>query len=284
MTFSIRKIVTLVVIAFALIIGTVIVSKSINNIEPGNRGVIFYKLGDGLDTDNILEEGFHFILPWNELIQYDVRQKNVDLVMNVLDKNGLDVGIDISIVYRPMVKSIGKLHLKTGRDYENIVVIPRTRSAGREVTGQFNAEELYSTKRDALQTQIESILAEKFTENFLKCEDVLIRDVNLPDVIRLAIEAKEAQNQKNDLAEKLEAEAQSRANALVAKAEGVKKSDILVAEGQARAIELKQAQLKKSPQYIELLKVQGYATTGASWYGTNNVFGDGAATVIKGLR
>lgn len=282
--FSVRKILITALLVLAVIVGGTMVFKSINNIEPGNKGIVFYKLGDGLDIENVYSEGMVLIAPWNELIVYDVRQKNVDMTMKVLDKNGLEVGIDVSIVYSPMKNSIGKLHLKTGKDYENVVVIPRTRAAGREVTGQFNAEELYSTKRDQLQTNIEAILESKFEENFLIIEDVLIRDVNLPKVITLAIEAKETQNQKNDLAEKLESEATSKANALRAKGKGQKDYDVLVAEGKAEAMGLMQEQLQVGgKQYVEFIKWQGFATTGKSPYGENNIYGSGTA-IVKGLK
>jgi len=281
---NVKKVVTYGVIAAVVLFIIIMVLTIIENIEPGHKGVVFYKWGAGLDVDNVLDEGLQFIAPWNELIVYDVRQKNIDLTMDVLDKNGLEVGIDISIIYNPMPGSIGKLHNKIGRDFENVVVIPRTRSAGREVTGQFGAEELYSSRRDELQTQIETLLTEKFVEDYINLGDVLIRDVNLPPVIKKAIENKQEQDQKNELAKKLEAEATSVANAAIAKSQGIKQSAILEAQGESETIKLIQAQLAKSPQYIEFLKVQGYAKTGKSWYGENNVYGDGAATVIKGLK
>jgi len=281
---SIKSIISLILLIILIIIGSITLVKSINNIEPGMKGVVLYKLTDGLDTEHVYSEGLVLIAPWNELIVYDVRQKNIDMSLSVLDKNGLEVGIDVSVVYRPIENSIGNLHLKTGRNYESIVVIPRTRSAGREITGKFDAEELYSSKRDMLQTGIEDILRDKFSENFLKVEDVLIRDVNLPRVIKQAIENKQAQEQKNEFAKKLESEAKSKANARRATSQGKKDADILEAEGTAQAIKLIQDQLKSSPQYIEMLKIQGYAEHGKSWYGNNNMFGVNSVSVIKGLK
>jgi len=282
--FNLFKIIGLAVIALGLLIGGVMLYKSVNDIDPGHKAVVFYKWGEGLDTETVYGEGIQLILPWNELIIYDVRQRNVDLTLNVLDKNGLEVGVDVSILYRPSALSIGKLHNKIGRDFENRVVVPRTRSAGREVTGQFDAEELYSSKRDQLQTQIEDVLRVKFVEEYIDLVDVLIRDVNLPTVIKKAIQNKQEQEQKNELAEKLEAEATSVAAAAIAKSEGVKQSKILEAQGEAEGIRLLQEQLNKSPQYTELIKVQAFASHGKSWYGDNNIFGSNAASVIKGLK
>jgi len=203
--------------------------------------------------------------------------------MNVLDKTGLEVGIDVSIQYKPMDDRIGYLHKEVGKDYKNVIVTPYPRNVVREITGQFTAEELYSTKRDQLQSQCEKILTEKFAEKNLILQDVLIRDVNLPKKIKDGIEAKEAQKQKNELAEKINAEKQFLATAAITEAEGVKQSKILRAQGEAEAIKLKQQQLRQSPQYIEFIKWQGYAETGKSPYGENNVFGAETA-VLKGLK
>jgi len=285
---SVKKIVIIALLVIAAITAITIVVKSVQDIPPGHKAVVFEKWGGGLNVETVYGEGMQLIAPWNELIVYDVRQKNSDMTLNVLDKNGLEVGIDISILYNPMPLQIGNLHNTIGRDYESVVVVPRSRSAGREVAGNFNSEELYSSKRDALQTQIETLLETKFNENYIQLVDVLIRDVNLPPVIKKAIENKQEQDQKNELAEKLEAEATSKANAAIAYSEGVKQSKILEAQGESEAIRLKQEQLKKSPQYIELQYAEAAKTLaekGVSQYGTNNWFGAGAGVnILKGSK
>lgn len=267
-----------VAILFLIVLSTCLVT-----IEPGEKGVLFHKWGDGLETEVVYDEGVHIVSPWNTMIIYDVRQKTEEMSMNVLDKTGLEVGIDISIQYKPMPNRIGYLHEDIGKDYKDIIVIPYPRNVVREVTGQFTAEELYSTKRDKLQTLCEEMLTEKFAEKNIILLDVLIRDVNLPTKIKDGIEAKEAQKQKNELAEKINAEKQFLATAAITEAEGIKQSAILKAEGEAEAIRVKQQQLRQSPQYIEYIKWQGFASTGNSPYGSNNVFG-GNTSVIKGLK
>jgi len=265
-----------------IVIGIIVLSTCLVTIEPGERGVMFYKWGNGLNVDIVYDEGTHIVAPWNTMVIYDVRQKTEELTMLVLDKTGLEVGIDVSIQYKPMPDRIGYLHKDIGKDYKQIIVIPYPRNVVREVTGQFTAEELYSTKRDQLQSLCEEMLTIKFKEKNIILLDVLIRDVNLPAKIKDGIEAKEAQKQKNELAEKINAEKEYLATAAITEAEGIKQSVILKAEGDAQAIKLKQEQLRQSPQYIEYIKWQGFATTGNSPYGTNNVFG-GNTSVIKGL-
>lgn len=265
------------------IIFLIILSKSLVTIQPGDKGVLFEKWGQGLNKDIVYDEGTHIVAPWNSMIIYDIRQKTENMTMNVLDKTGLEVGIDVSVQYKPMPNRIGYLHGDVGKDYKNVIVIPYPRNVIREVTGQFTAEELYSTKRDQLQSLCEKELTKKFREKNIILLDVLIRDVNLPKKIKEGIEAKESQKQKNELAEKINKEKQYLATAAITEAEGIKQSKIKVAEGEAQAIKLKQQQLRQSPQYIEFIKWQGYAKSGKSPYGNNNVFG-ASTSVIKGLR
>ena len=46
------------------------------------------------------------------------------------------------------------LHQTRGEAYEDDVIIPAIRSATRSVVGRYTPEQLYSTKRDAIQTEI----------------------------------------------------------------------------------------------------------------------------------
>jgi prohibitin 1 len=279
-----RKLTRIGIIAGSILfIGIITVMACFTTIDPGERGVKFYKFGKGLDTENVYGEGIHVVAPWNKMIIYDVRQKTEDMTLNVLDKTGLEVGIDVSIVYQPISSEIGELHKTVGPDYKEVVIKPFPRNVLREVTGQFTAEELYSTKRDKLQSECERILIAKFEQKHIGLLDVLIRDVNLPEKIKIGIENKEAQKQKNELAEKINAEKEYLAKAAITEAEGQKQSEILRAEGKSEAIRLKQEQLRKSPNYIELVKWEGYAESGKSPYGENNVFGAGTS-VLKGLK
>ena len=272
-----------IVIVPILIFIVVVAMTCLVTIDPGNKGIVFHKFSGGVDTETIYDEGVHLISPWNKMIIYDVRQKTVNSDMKVLDKGGLEVGIDVSIVYQAKSDGIGNLHTNIGKDYQNIIIVPYARNVVREVTGQFSAEELYSTKRDQLQSLCEGMLREKFIENNIILEDVLIRDVNLPQKIKTGIEDKEAQEQKNQKAKKVDKEKEYLANAAITEAEGIKRSEILIAEGRSESIKLIQKQLSKSPQYNEYIKWNGYASTGKSPYGEHNVFGAGTS-ILKGLK
>lgn len=165
-------------------------------IEAGERGVIFRPYTTGLDTENIYGEGFHVIAPWNKLYVYNVREQQRDEPMDVLDKNGLSINLDITVRFNPTYNRIGNLHQQFGTNYINILVIPEVRSTVRQVAGRYTAEEIYSTKRSEVEETIKVETREVLGENFIEMRALLIRSINLPDQIRNAIESKLSQEQE----------------------------------------------------------------------------------------
>lgn len=269
----------MILLFFLIIIVIVGVSRMLINVAPGEEGHIYRPFGGGLDVDRAYVEGMHLVAPWNEMIIYDIRQKTIDQSMEVLDKNGLDVNIDLSITYAPTKGQTGIIHNETGYGYEEVLIIPQIRSVTREIIGRFTAEELYSTKRDVLQTDIETMVNIRLNESHITVKYALVRDVGLPERIAQAIQNKEEQEQKNLLAEKMQVEAINLAAAEIEKARGDSSAQVIRAAAEAEMIKLKQAQLSKSPNYIELVKAQKWDGS----YGSGNVYGDGV-NLFKTLK
>src|SRR5690606_4685316 len=101
------------------------------------RAVAFYKFGIGLDKDNIITQGFHTKAPWNEIYVYSVNEKTSEENMEVLDKNGLSIHVEITVRYHPMPDKIGYIHEKFTQDYVSVLVIPEVRSTVRQVMGRY---------------------------------------------------------------------------------------------------------------------------------------------------
>jgi len=268
----------------SLILVLVMVFKSVNTIDPGERGVVNYKLGGGLDTVNVYSEGMVLIAPWNDLIVYNVRQQKSDLMLSVLDEKGLTVKIAVTVKFHPVPKRIAFLDKLLGEDYKETTVVPTSQSRIREVIGKYRAEEVYSTKRDAVKFECEKMIGTDLLANNIQLDDIQIRDIDLPSDITNAILAKQKQEQVNLRAQLLKQEAIFKADAKKQDAIGDSVQIVTVASAEALAMKLKQEQLKKSPQYVEMLKVQAFENTeGKSWYGENNIFG-GETAIVKGLK
>jgi prohibitin 1 len=141
------------VVGFFLLI--ILISKSAITIGPGRAGVLYKTFSGGVVTDKApMGEGFHLVAPWNRVFVYEVRQQELFEKMKVLSSNGLEIQIDASAWYQPDFSSLGKLHQEKSEQYVNRILLPAIRSAARSVVGRYTPEQLYSSKRDAIQKEI----------------------------------------------------------------------------------------------------------------------------------
>lgn len=178
---------------FAAIIFFVILIFSFSTfltIDAGERGVLFRTFGGGLDTEKIFSPGFHVVAPWNKMYVYEVREKQLEEEMTVLSSNGLNIKLDATVRVNPKHDEVGYLHESFGREYLTSLVRPEMRSSVRKIIGRFTPEELYSTRRDEVQELIQKELSETLGKNYIDLRAVLIRDIQLPEKVRTAIEEK----------------------------------------------------------------------------------------------
>lgn len=178
--------------AFLLIL--VFSSRLFVKIESGEAGVQ-YDLVKGLKVDRVYDQGLKIIAPWNRMFIYSTRIQEDRSVMEVLSANGLTIRAELSYRYRPFQDKIGYLHNEVGENYHERIIIPEIRSATREIIGKYLPEELYSSKRDSIQTEIFVLAAERIKDKYIELDAVLIRDVGLPDKLKQAIERKLEQEQ-----------------------------------------------------------------------------------------
>ena len=194
-----KKLTIIIAAAFVLLLIILSFSKNIFfTLRPGERAVVFKKFGSGLEKDNVLQPGFHVKAPWNEVYVYDVTENKVEETLDVLDKNGLAINVDISVRFHPMYEKIGFIYEVFQKDYINRLVIPEVRSTVRQVMGRYSAEEIYSTQRPQVETAIRKETEETLGEegNNVTMKALLIRSIKLPEQIRLAIENKLKQEQE----------------------------------------------------------------------------------------
>ncbi|AXT63600.1 prohibitin family protein [Aquimarina sp. AD10] len=186
-------------ILIIIVLLIVFISKASVNIGYGEAGVLFKTFGGGVVTDEpALGEGFHIIAPWNKVYVYNTKQQEVfEKKMQVLSSNGLEISLDVSVLYQPKMEKLGLLHQTKGEDYLNIVIVPEIRAVARSVVGRYTPEQLYSTKRDAIQNEIFEETKKKVDGQYVQLNAVLVRDVTLPIAIKEAIERKLKQEQES---------------------------------------------------------------------------------------
>ncbi len=177
-----------------------LMSSAFKIIEPGKVGVqtLFGKV-----QDNVLESGLHLINPLVEVTTFSIQTENYtmsaksgegavegDDAIKVLSSDGLEVTIDLSVLYRVNPSRAPFILQNIGADYENKIVRPITRTAIRDNAVSYAAVDLYSTKRQEFQYKINKTISDNFIKNGLEVQQVLIRNVTLPATVRASIESK----------------------------------------------------------------------------------------------
>lgn len=185
-------------ILFVVVVLIILIAKSTVTINSGEAGVLYQTFGGGVVTDEPpLSEGFHFVAPWNRVFIYEVRQQSLDEQMEVLSSNGLEINLDATVWFQPSYDNLGQLHQEKGEDYIQRVLQPAIRSAARSVVGRYIPEQLYASKREAIQREIFEETQLLLQNQYVQINEVLVRDVSLPSSIKDAIERKLGQEQES---------------------------------------------------------------------------------------
>ena len=184
-------------ILIGVILLIILVAKSAVTIGPGEGGVLFEPLGNGINTERTYGEGFHIVAPWNDMIIQKVRQQSISDNMNVLSVNGLDITVSGTIWFEPEFKNLGKLIQTKGEDYINELLSPAINAAAKSVVGRYTPEQLYSSKRDIIELEILEQVRIELDGQYVNVKRVLVENVKLPNTIKDAIERKLKQEQES---------------------------------------------------------------------------------------
>lgn len=197
---------------FAVVVLILAFSRSIfYNIPAGHAGVVFRHFFGGTQIEEVRDEGLQLIFPWDTLTIYDVRLQQVSHSFAVISREGLEVGINLSVRYRPKIELLGVLHQEVGPEYVEKIVLPEIQALVRITFGEFTPEEMYTTKRTLIEQTLLSAVTQ-IGDRYLVLDDLLVKEIKLPPVLQKSIESKLVE-QQNSLAmeyrivrERLEAE------------------------------------------------------------------------------
>jgi regulator of protease activity HflC (stomatin/prohibitin superfamily) len=159
-------------------------------VEAGHTGVYFSKFGGGTIVDKPRGEGLHFKLPWDDIVQYDSRYQSKPYEIVGLTKGGLNVRIDMSVIWYIDKSQAGYLHVTAGPDYAERVIDPAVRSTVRSIIGSYEQSRLYDGDPLELQNDVMVLLNETLSGANFTIHNILIREVILPEPMADAISAK----------------------------------------------------------------------------------------------
>ncbi len=194
-----RKYLPFLIIGFIVLIVLISAfSRIFYRIEASERAVLFRALSGTLEKESIIGPGWHAKVPWNDVYVYEVSENKIEETMDVLDKNGLNISVDVTVRFHPKFDAIGTIQENFRGDYIQRLVIPEARSSVRQVMGRYTAEEIYSTKRSEVEASITEETREVLgaTGNEVEMKSLLIRSIKLPEQIKTAIENKLKQEQE----------------------------------------------------------------------------------------
>lgn len=140
-------------------------------------------------TDYVYPEGLHAFWPWDRLYDYDTKVQVVLSDITVLTNKGLPIELKLAIRYHPEYDMLGLLHQKVGPEYVQKIVLPQVESVLRRNIGKEEPEAIYTNKEGVL-TNIITRAIEETSEKFVSIDDIIIREVILPDQVRKAINEK----------------------------------------------------------------------------------------------
>lgn len=177
-----------------------ILTSALITIDAGQVGV---KKLFGKVQATVLPSGLHLINPLYEIVRLDVRTLNYtmtginderhmsgDDAIKVLTADGLEVTIDLTVLYRVVPADAPRLIRETGADYEDKIVRPIARTRIRDNAVYYEAVALFSTRRDEFQTRIFKAIETDFKSRGLLLENLLVRNITLPAAVKSTIEQK----------------------------------------------------------------------------------------------
>lgn len=196
-----RSVLGMPVMVFSVVIFIAgILWSSFVQINAGYVGV--QKLYGNVRPD-VLYSGLHFINPLLDVEDIETRTQNYtmsgvhsegekagDDAIRVLSADGLEVTIDLTVLYRVVAENAPNLYKLTGLDYKDKIVRPISRTKIRDNAVYYDAVSLYSSKRDEFQSRIYKAIEDEFRHRGLLLENLLIRNISLPTSVKNAIESK----------------------------------------------------------------------------------------------
>ena len=183
-----RKLLSLIGVIFALIF----LFSCIISIPTGHVGVLTLF---GKVTGETLDEGIHAINPLKAVQKLSIQTQSVKESANTPSNEGLILALDTSLLFHLDRNKAAEVYQKVGANYAEKIVEPTLRAAIRASTSAHSANALYTNARELVQQQIQEQLTAELAPRGVVVENILLRDVQLPLMLKSSIEAKQQAEQ-----------------------------------------------------------------------------------------
>ena len=220
--------VRLLAVGFALLILIIVLFSSVARVDSGHVGVLSLF---GRVTGEVLPEGIHLINPLKTNNELSVRTQEVKESASVPSSEGLVMNLDTSLIYHLNGAKAAEVFRSLGPNYVNVLVEPNLRAAIREATASHTANALYTGEREMVAKQVNEQLRSQLTPRGIEVENVLLRDIQLPQTLKASIETKQqAEQEALAMSFRLQRERQEAERKRI-EAQGVRDFQQIVAQG-----------------------------------------------------
>ena len=181
----------------------VIIGASLSMFKVVESGEVGVKTLFGKVNNDVLYSGLNIVNPMMKVTTFDVKTQNYtmsgindeggkagDYAIRVLSADGLEVIIDLSVLFKVKPSSAPEILRTIGTDYLDKIVRPIARTAIRDNAVSYDAVALYSSKRDEFQNKIFNTINKSFVKRGLELEQLLVRNITLPASVKTTIESK----------------------------------------------------------------------------------------------
>ena len=245
------------IVLIVLVVAGLVAASSVKIVDAGTRGVLLHWSAVDL-TQPPLEEGLHFVTPFaDDVINIEVRTLKYEKSTTSASRDLQTVRTTVTVNYHPEKEMIHYLYKNLGLDYENRVIQPAIEETVKQVTANYNAEELI-TKRPLVKADIQDEITDRLNEFNLATEVISITDFEFSLLFSQAIESKVEAEQKAFKAENDLLRIQVEAQQQEAQAFGIANANIAEAEGEAKAIRIINQALAENPNYLEWFKTRAW--------------------------
>jgi prohibitin 1 len=175
-------------------IAVIFLFSAVTRVDSGAVGVL--TLFGKVDTDQVLHEGIHLINPLKATHELSIRTQELKETASVPSAEGLVINLDTSLIYRLNPDKAALVYQQIGPRYVEVLIEPNLRSAIREATASHSANALYSGEREMVAKQIIAQLTAQLGPRGVVVENILLRDIQLPNTLRASIELKQQAEQE----------------------------------------------------------------------------------------
>ncbi|HYL45581.1 MAG TPA: prohibitin family protein [Candidatus Limnocylindrales bacterium] len=179
---------TLLIVALVVIL----LYASVAYVPAGHVGVLTLF---GRVTGDVLPEGTHIVNPFKVNNTMSIRTQELKETASVPSDEGLVMTLDTSLLFRLSPEKAAEVFQKIGPNFVEVVVEPTLRASIRSVTASHSANALYTGGREQVAQQINAELTNQLASKGIEVQSILLRDIQLPQMLKTSIEAKQQAEQ-----------------------------------------------------------------------------------------